>query len=61
MIKVNKGQVEVEGTEAVVVVETMCYMKSFVERVLIPKWGSKEVVREEMNRIVDEVFKKVDD
>ena len=61
MIKVNKGQVEVEGTEAVVVAETMCYMKSFVERVLIPKWGSKEVAREEMNRIVDEVFKKVDD
>lgn len=60
MIKVNKGQVEVEGTEAVVVVETMCYMKSFVERVLIPKWGSKEEAQKEMNRIMEEVFNKVD-
>lgn len=60
MIKVNKGQVEVEGTEAVVVAETMCYMKSFVKRVLIPKWGSKEAAQKEMNRIMEEVFSKVD-
>jgi hypothetical protein len=60
MIKVNKGQVEIVGTEAVVVAETMCYMKSFVERVLIPKWGSKESAQKEMNRIMEEVFSKVD-
>lgn len=60
MIKVNKGRVEVKGIEAVVVAETMCYMKSFVERVLIPKWGSKEAAQKEMNRIMEEVFSKVD-
>lgn len=60
MIKVNKGQIEVNGTEAVVVAETMCYMKKFIERVLIPKWGSKEAAREEMNRIIEEVFSRVE-
>lgn len=60
MIKVNKGQVEVKGAEAVVVAETMCYMESFIERVLIPKWGSKEAAQKEMNRIMEEVFSKVD-
>lgn len=60
MIKVDKGQIEVDGSEAVVVAETMCFMKSFIEALLIPKFGSKEAARKEMNRIVDEVFKKVD-
>lgn len=60
MIKVNKGQVEVKGAEAVVVAETMCYMKNFIERVLIPKWGSKEAAQKEMNKIMEEVFSKVD-
>lgn len=60
MIRVNKGQIEVNGTEAVVVAETMCYMKNFVERVLIPRWGSKAAARKEMNRILEEVFSKVE-
>lgn len=60
MIKVNKGKIEVNGAEAVVVAETMCYMKNFIERVLIPKWGSKEAAKKEMNRIMEEVFNKVD-
>lgn len=60
MIKVNKGMVEINGTEAVVVAETMCYMKSFIERVLIPKWGSKDAAQIEMRRIIEEVFSKVE-
>lgn len=60
MIKVNKGQIEINGTEAVVVAETMCYMKNFIERLLIPKWGSKAAAQKEMNRILEEVFSKVD-
>lgn len=61
MIIVNKGKVEIEGTEAQVVAEIMCLTKSFVERVLIPKWGSKENARAELNRVMDEVFSKVED
>lgn len=61
MIKVNRGKVEIEGTEAQVEAETMCLTKSFVENVLIPKWGSKENARAELNRMMDEVFSKVED
>lgn len=61
MIKVNKGKVEIEGTEARVVDEIMCLTKSFVERVLIPRWGSKENARTELNKMMDEVFSKVED
>lgn len=61
MIKVNKGKIEIEGTEAQVVAETMCLTKSFAEKVLIPKWGSKDNARKELNRMMDEVFLKVED
>lgn len=61
MIEASKGSVHFDGTEAVLVAETMCLLKSFVEHVLIPKWGSKENARNELNRMVDEVFSKVED
>lgn len=60
MIEVSKGSVHFDGTEAVLVAETMCLLKSFAEHVLIPKWGSKERAKEEMGKMINEVFDKVE-
>lgn len=61
MIKANKGKIDFDGTEAVLVAETMCLLKSFTEHVLIPKWGSKERAKEEMGKMINEVFDKVEE
>jgi len=59
MIKVNEGHVEFKGTEAVVVAETMCFIRSFTKEVLIPKWGSKENAKCQLNKILEKVFEKI--
>lgn len=60
MIAVNKSRVEIEGTEAVVVAETMCLINTFIKEVLIPKWGSKENARNELNKMLDKVFEDME-
>lgn len=61
MIKVNKGSVDINGESGIVVAEIMCLIKSFTEKVLIPKWGSKENARAEFDKMVDRVFEAIEE
>lgn len=60
MIKVNQGSIEINGKEAHVVAEIMCLIKSFVTYSMIPKCGSLEKAREELDRMMDEVFESIE-
>lgn len=61
MIKANKGKVNIEGEETVVIAETMCIIKNLVSGVLIPGWGSKEKARDEFDKMIDKVFEMIEE
>lgn len=59
MIKVNKGKVNINGEEAIVVAEMMVLLKNFITGVLFLDGSPKENAREKLNKMIDAVFEEI--
>lgn len=60
MIKVNCGDIEVAGHTRYVVAEFMVLLKNLIICIFLPKFGSKEAVKEEINRLLNIVLDEIE-
>ena len=57
MIKCNKGKLEMDGAEAIIVAEFMTIAASFRESVLMSKFDDGDVADCELRRMIEEVIR----